>query len=206
VRPRYKGVIWLTPQQTVGLYGQAELQTAQPVLTDEQMEQFLKQARVVRTRSTSKGITGSLRATLSDGTYTHDAQIQNVEISKASFAGTRGTELNFRDSFKFNVAAYKLSRLLGLKMIPPSVERPHGGRGAAFTWWVDDVMMDEGDRMKKKLVAPNVDRWNRHDLQYGPEPWKSAYHQRLEYLDDRSHARFPVAYQPCQSPESGSVR
>jgi hypothetical protein len=158
---------------------QATPQAAAPSFNDEQMEQFLKTARVIRTRSTSKGITGSLRATLSDGTYTHDAQIQNVEISKASFEGTRGTELNFRDSFKFNVAAYKLSRLLGLKMIPPSVERTHAGRGAAYTWWVDNVMMDEGDRLKKKAIAPDIDHWNR-------QMWVVRVFDQLIYNTDRN--------------------
>jgi hypothetical protein len=33
---------------------------------------------------------------------------------------------------------------------------------SAFTWWVDDVMMDEGDRLKKKASPPpdKVAYWN----------------------------------------------
>ena len=45
-------------------------------------------------------------------------------------------------------------------MIPPSVERNYQGSGAAFTWWVDDVMMDEAGRMSKKLTAPDSENWN----------------------------------------------
>ena len=39
------------------------------------------------------------------------------------FKSNRGTEFNFRDSWRYNVAAYRLDRLLELGMIPPSVER-----------------------------------------------------------------------------------
>jgi hypothetical protein len=30
----------------------------------------------------------------------------------------------------------------------------------AYTWWVDDVLMEEGDRLKKKIDAPNIEAWN----------------------------------------------
>jgi hypothetical protein len=71
-----------------------------------------------------------------------------------------GMELNFRDSWKFDVAGYKLDRLLGLNLVPVSVERKHRGSSACFTWWVDDVLMLELDRIKKKLQPPDVQSWN----------------------------------------------
>jgi hypothetical protein len=122
---------------------------SQPVLSDEQQEQFLLKAKVLKAREINKGITGSKRATLSDGQLTHDAQIQNVDISKFVFTPDRGqTELNFRDSYRFNIAAYKLSRLLGLDNVPVSVERRAERDPAAVTWWIDDVSMDEQERLK----------------------------------------------------------
>ena len=54
-----------------------------PIPADAEIEQFLKEADVVRTRSPKKGVTGSLRATLSDGKLTHDAQIQNIDEFEA---------------------------------------------------------------------------------------------------------------------------
>jgi hypothetical protein len=126
-----------------------------------QQEEFLKTARVVRTRGASKGVTNTLRATLSDGTLTHDASIQTVDEEMREFRGTRGTELNFKDSWRFNVAAYRIDRLLEIGMIPPSVERRYNGKLGAFTWWVDDVLMDEAERYKTKAPAPDPDAWNR---------------------------------------------
>ncbi|MBI1899277.1 MAG: hypothetical protein HYS04_22480 [Acidobacteria bacterium] len=137
-------------------------ETAAPRLTREAIEQFLLNAKVVKTRGINIGVTGSIRATLSDGKLTHDAHVQNVDVRKPQFQTDRGTEMNFRDSWKFNIAAYRLDRLLGLDMIPPSVERRLPGLGlCAVTWWVDDVLMDEVTRHKKKIEPPDPEAWNR---------------------------------------------
>jgi hypothetical protein len=129
-------------------------------LSDEEMEQFLLKARVVKTRGAGKGITGSTRATLSDGATTHDAHIQIIDESKREFRSKDGIEFDFRDSWMFNVAAYKLDRLLGLKLVPVTVARRWKTNMASFTWWVDDVQMDEAERLKRKTNAPNLLAWN----------------------------------------------
>ena len=133
--------------------------TAAAPRDDAAIEAFLLKARVVRTRRAGKGVTDSIRATLSDGTLTHDAQIQTVDEFKASFTTPKGTERNFRDSWTYNIAAYRLDRLIGLHMVPVSVSRTWNSQRAAFTWWVDDVMMDEGGRMKQNLQPPRTDCW-----------------------------------------------
>lgn len=138
------------------------LPAQQPVSSpsDAEIERFLSTARVIRTRGTAKGVTNSLRATMTDGTLTHDAHIQTVEISKREFQGNRGTEFNFRDSWSFNVAAYKLDRILGLHLVPVSVKRNWRTDVAAYTWWVDDVEMDEAERQKKRIAPGDPERWN----------------------------------------------
>jgi len=78
----------------------------------------------VAVKTLSKGITQSLRVTLSDGRLTHDAHVQTIDERRTEFRTDRGTELNFRDSWKFNVAAYRLARMLGIEdMVPMSVPR-----------------------------------------------------------------------------------
>jgi hypothetical protein len=128
--------------------------------SDEEIERFLRDAKVVRTRGVSKGITGSLRATLSDGVITHDAQIQSIDERKAQFNSPGATEFNFRDSWLYNVAAYRLDRMIGMNLVPVSVKRKWRTSDAAFTWWIDDVMMDEGERIKKKVSPPRPQEWN----------------------------------------------
>jgi hypothetical protein len=130
--------------------------------SDEQTEQFLKNARVTKPRGTGKGVTDSLRVTLTDGTVTHDAHIQQVDERKLTGPAAQGAELNFRDSWAYNVAAYRLDRLIGLKLVPVSISRDYKGKAAAYTWWVDDVMMEEGDRLKKKMQPPSPAKWNEY--------------------------------------------
>jgi hypothetical protein len=129
-------------------------------LTHAQKEEFMLKAKVVKTKTAAKGITNTVRATLSDGTLSHDVSIQRIDETKHSFETPYGTELIFRDSWKFNLAAYKLDRLLGLNMIPATVERAYEGSHGAWTWWVDDVLMDEGQRQSKKVQAPDKKKWD----------------------------------------------
>jgi hypothetical protein len=97
---------------------------------------------------------------MSDGERTHAAHLQTIDVAKAQFKSPRGTELNFRDCYKFNIAAYKLDRLLGLNMVPVSVNRKIAGNSGAVTWWVDNVLMMERVRYKKKISPPDSEKWN----------------------------------------------
>jgi len=133
-----------------------------PALTIEQKEEFLRAAKLVGDKSAKKGITDTQRVTLSDGTLTHDASVQRIDEHKDVFQGQDGTsEFNFKDTYKFNVAAWKLARLLGIDdMMPPYVDRKFKGDSASYSWWVDDVMMDEEQRTKQHATAPNLEVWN----------------------------------------------
>lgn len=122
---------------------------------DAEVERFLRDASVVKTTGTKKGVTGALRATLSDGTVTHDAQIQTIDESKREFRTDRGVEFDFHDSWRFNIAAYTIDRMIGLNMAPVSIERKHRSTPGAWTWWLDDVLMDEGEKLKKKIEPPD---------------------------------------------------
>ncbi len=152
-------LLWVQPVPPVRAQEGAQASAA-PQLSDAEIEKFLTDARVVRAKNVGKGVTNSLRATLTDGTITHDAHIQIVDESRTTGPSSRGTELNFRDSWMFNVAAYRIDRLIGLKLVPVSVERKHGLKSGAFTWWVDDVIMDEGERLKKDIQPPTPQLWN----------------------------------------------
>jgi hypothetical protein len=148
------------PQVAQAAQTETQEKAASAIPSDEQIEQFLREAKIIKTKSVGKGVTGSLRATLSDGTLTHDAQIQQVEEKKTQFEAAGAAEFNFEDSWRFNVAAYRVDRLIGLQMVPVSISRKWKSQPAAFTWWIDDVMMDEGKRLKDKTQPPNSALWN----------------------------------------------
>ena len=130
-------------------------------LSDATIENFLLKATVIKKKTSKKGVTGAIQATLSDGTLTHDAQIQTVDLSKTVFEAGAHTELNFKDTYRFNIGAYRLARLLDMDNVPMSVKRRHDGKDAAFTWWIDDVMFDEEGRLKQQPVQ-------------GPDPSRTA--------------------------------
>ena len=124
-------------------------------LAAEEMEQFLLQAELTDFRDAGLGVTGSRRATGSTARLTHDVHIQTVNLRQPALvtAGARA-EAGFRDSYRYNVGAYRLAALLGLDNVPVSVERRVRGVPAAVTWWVDDVAMDEGERLAKGTFGP----------------------------------------------------
>ncbi len=130
-------------------------------LSPEAMEVFLLKARVVNVRDAGSGVTNSRRATLSDGQLTHDVHIQTVDIAQQVFESGRNTELNFKDTYRYNIAGYRVAKLIGVTTVPMSVERTIEGKIAAVTWWVDDVKMDEKERMKTKELGPDPVRTNK---------------------------------------------
>jgi hypothetical protein len=139
-------------------YGQDRLD---PSLSDAQQEKFLSSAKIVATRSIDQGVTKPLRATLTEGSIQHDAQIQIVDKELPDFYGGDGTVLPMKDCWRFNVAAYKIDRLLGLRMVPVSVARTYTGKPAAITWWADNVRMTEVERFKQGLEPPDAEAFAR---------------------------------------------
>ncbi len=135
-------------------------------LTDAEKEGFLRTAKVVESRKAPVGVTRSDCATLSDGRLTHYAHVQSVDIQKAQSQTPAGLELNCRDSYKYNVVAYKLDRLLGLNMVPVSMERKVAGDLAAVTWWCDNIMMMDKARYTKKIQIPMAKRVSWNDQMY----------------------------------------
>ena len=131
-------------------------------LTKDQIKQFLLTAKIVGGKHTGKGVTQPWRLTLSDGTITHDASFQAIDEHKTNMQFASGrSEMNFVDSYKYNIAAYSLAELIGLDdIVPVYVERKWKGDSGSLSWWLP-VKMDEEERHKQNLVAPDTDAWNK---------------------------------------------
>ena len=136
--------------------GLAHAQEASPrVLSPQAMEAFLLNAELSDVRGAGGGVTGSLRATASDRQLTHDVHIQTVDDYRSGIIVAGRAELNFRDSYSYNIAAYRLAVLLGMESVPMSVRRAVRGVPAAVTWWLDDVAMTERERFEQGTLGPN---------------------------------------------------
>jgi len=131
-----------------------------PTLTKEQIKQFLLTAKVVKSERSKKGIADTWRLTLSDGTLTHDASFQSIDEHRPKMQLASGPELNFVDSYRYNIAAYQLAELLGIDdMLPVYVERDWRGKAGSLSWWLP-VKMDEVERHKQNLTPPDKDAWS----------------------------------------------
>ena len=128
-------------------------------ITPEQMEAFLTKAPIILEKTTSIGVTRPIRATLSDGVLTHDAQFQTVDQAKAIFEAGKASEIDFKDTYRYNIAGYRLAQMVGLQTVPMSVERRYKNKNAAVTWWIDEVMFDEAGRQKQQdRFGPDPER------------------------------------------------
>jgi len=146
------------------LAGPAAAQSDSPALTRDQMRVFLSTAKVVKSRDIGKGVTHPLRLTLTDGPLTHDAAFQSVDersmFAKLQGAKGPGAEINFVDTYRYNLAAETVATLVGLDgMMPVHVERRWNSRVGSLSWWIDS-MMDEGERLRQGLNAPDPQGWN----------------------------------------------
>lgn len=129
-------------------------------LTEEEKRHFLLTAKIVRAKQTSSGVTRPYRLTLDDGKMKHDAGFQSIDDFSSVEQLETGPEINFRDTYHFNIAAFELGKLLGLEdMMPVTVERKYKGKRGSLTWWID-TMMDERERLEKDIHPPDVGAWN----------------------------------------------
>jgi len=131
-----------------------------PALSKEQITQFLLTAKVVNSKQSRKGVTNPWQLTLSDGKITHDASFQAIDEHKREADIGMRKELNFVDSYKYNIAAYRLAELLGVDdMLPVYVERNWQGKTGSLSWWLP-VQMDESERHQRKVDPPDQAAWN----------------------------------------------
>ncbi len=130
-----------------------------PFKTDEEVMEFMRTARVVSMREIGAGITKPEVCMLEKEGIQMRAQFQSHDEKKQIAQLPTGPEMGFRDTYLFNIAAYKLGVMLGLDNIPPSVRRKVKGKWGSLTIWVEKTMTEKL-RQAQKIVNPDILRWN----------------------------------------------
>jgi len=116
-----------------------------------EFEEFISSAKIVRTKDVGTGVTHPKHAYFEPGGLAEGAAVKPLPPKR---------QQGYFESYKSEIAAYKVDRLLDMDMVPPTVERKVDGDMASVQLWVENTrMLKEVDQ--KKEHAPNVLKWNR---------------------------------------------
>jgi len=131
-------------------------------LTGEAAETFLGTATVIEVEEfDSRGITKPRKVTLSDGQQTLYAVFKDIDVVYAKKKLNTGRTIRkLKDSYRHEIAAYQLDKLLGLGLIPPSVERRIGGIDGSLTLWVNGAMTEWHRRKVYEVDPPDAVVWD----------------------------------------------
>ncbi len=118
----------------------------------ERMENFLMKARVIKvSKEQTAGRTAPWIVNLEDGRLKGQAIFKYVHRPRPAM---------LPDSYTYELAAYELSKLLGLEIIPPVVFRQLNGRRGSLQVGLTGVMT-ESQRRRKGLVPPDDEAFTR---------------------------------------------
>jgi hypothetical protein len=117
-----------------------------------EFEEFLRTAEIDRTEGTDVGVLGPRHAFFKPGGLANGAAVKKIRPGRRD---------GFFESYKSEIAAYKLDRLLDLGMVPPTIERRYENEQASWQLWVENTRM-LSQVQKQGLKDPNPLRWNQN--------------------------------------------
>ncbi len=144
-----------------------------------EIEKQLKTAEIIRSKEIGEGVTRPYRLFLMCATG---------EIS-GCWKNPKGMSKGYLEGWQYEIAAYEMDKLLGLNMIPPTVEREFGEQKGSFQFWIIGGMSDL-DRSDADIDIPKnkILNWNRRkylarafDSLIGNE---DRTQQNIRYTDD----------------------
>jgi hypothetical protein len=108
---------------------------------------FLKKAKVVSvTREVLGGRTRPWIVLLDDGKMKKRALFKHIDVQRPRPAP---------DSFRYELAAYELTKLLRVEIVPPLVEREVQGTKGSLQIYLENCI-SERERMRKKIEPPDA--------------------------------------------------
>jgi hypothetical protein len=121
--------------------------TPAPPSPGELLERFLLKAPVVAVdKSLQLGRMSAWLVTLSDGKTTRQAFFKSVRRPRPAL---------MPDSYTYELAVYELDKLLGLGLVPATVERQLDGRTGSLQVFLEGVETEKS-RLRKNLQPPDL--------------------------------------------------
>ena len=135
------------------------------VFQGEEAERFLARARITRVQSIPQGVTAPRRVTLELDGVTRSAAFKTIHEERPGLMqlSSGQVELNFVDTWRTEIAAYIVDRIIGLGLVPATVERSLRGESGSMQWWVVSEMA-EVQRRRNDIRPPDTEAWNRQQL------------------------------------------
>jgi len=119
---------------------------------------FLRTADVVDSVEIRGSLNRPLQLTLEKSGVRAHAIFRTVDLARDEMRHVQEHARGFRDSYVFEVAAYELSRLLGLDNVPPAVLRKIGNEKGSVQLWVEDAMGVE-ERIEHGITPSHEKLW-----------------------------------------------
>jgi hypothetical protein len=139
-----------------------------PIQTDGDIEAFLAGAEIIKTSTLPTGITLPRKLTLKGDGFEAFAAFKFADIERRKVTeiinGRKHFSLDWRDSYRYDIAAYELDRLLGLDRVPPVVPRTINQDAGAVSIWLPKTVNDKDRTRKLKVDVPDQRRWNQQLL------------------------------------------
>ncbi len=129
-------------------------------LTDDEIVEFLQTAEIVERQRISIGINGIERVVLERDGIRLRAGFREVDLTKEKARIGGIFYLEFRDSYLFEPAAYRLSLALGIPNVPPAVVRKIRGADGSLQIWVEDTFEDTNQAHPDDSMAWVHQLWN----------------------------------------------
>lgn len=129
-----------------------------PFQTFEEVEDFLRDAVVVEAKHVGSGINNPWKLTLKkDGVCAHGC-FRDVSVLKQNVQMSDGFRSVLRDEAAFEVAAYRLSQLLGIDKVPPAVMRTFRGKRGSLQLWMENTLTEK-KRLEEELKPTDIGAW-----------------------------------------------
>ena len=149
------------------LYLDAEGQPL-PIQTDDEIEAWLSRAEIIDVQPVPSGVTMPRKLLLKGDNFEAYAVFKDVEIFRRKVTeiinGHNYFSLDWRDSYQFDIAAYKLDRLLGMDRVPPVVPRDIDRDSGCIGIWLGKTINEFERSRQWKVDPPDRQRWNQQRL------------------------------------------